>query len=136
MKYVIILSLIFTCSCANKKICSKQETARIYKIYKKYDYTFFYGISDKDTLVFIMDSKINNNCISAPKEIKIKSLKQISYLLINSDTLCFQYSVRDINNTMNVQVGTNSPGLNKLPCLNTYNSYPYLIESCNTLINN
>ncbi len=131
MKHVLLLIAIFALySCANTNVNSKDNKISIYRMYEQNGYTFFNGIKNRDTIVFVADTKFIKNCTGSKKVIDATNLKQTSFLKIENDTLCFVYSIRNVNNTMSVTAGKNPPGTSKSHCIYTYSSYPYYINSC------
>ena len=131
MKHVLLIITVFVLqSCANTKVNSKNTEVKIYRTYQQSGYTFFNGLKDNDTIVLVADTKFINNCAGVKNIIDVKNLRQVSFLKTDKDTLCFVYSIRDINNTVSITSGRNSPGASKSPCINTYSSYPYFIDSC------
>lgn len=134
MKYIyIILGLTIFCqSCGDRKTQNFSNNVKIFEQTQYSEYTLLYGIKARDTLAFIIKTQLLNNCNSKAEYINNYSLKRINTLKTKNGTLCFEYSLPDVNNRLSITTSLNSPEV-KSNCIYTYSGLPYYVDNCKFL---
>lgn len=137
MKKYITLSVLFAflyaCTSVNKGI-SNNKKVKIFKELHKENYTLLYGVKDKDTIAYIVETNLISKC---KKHIKYifhdERLKQVSSIKTDTDTIYFSHTLSDTNNRIKIQVGEKKPKENLENYVYTYSKYPYHIQTCENL---
>jgi hypothetical protein len=123
---LIFAFTMYSCGSLEKRI--SESNVRIYDTKMHSDYTLYFGTELNDTIIFVMKNGIA--CNKRKKTIDKSKLNQISELVIPDDTVFFCYTIWDVNHRYRSGSGKFAPGSNMKACIQTYSSYPYLIESC------
>ena len=129
-KAILILIFVVYFSCGNKSIYSDDQNIRIYKTYSMGLYTFFEGVQQKDSIVFVINTNFLKSCNKEVYFIDKNNLTQISSLNIGESVVYFKYKMLDSNKKILVETSERPPSDNGSYVINTFSKYPFYIDNC------
>ena len=132
-KGILVLFTVIQFSCGNKNFVQSSKNVKIYNTYSLGEYTFFEGVKEKDSIVFLIASDFLKSCNKKVRFVNNESLKQISNLKIKNDTIYFCYSIYEINKKIKIKTSENLPNGKKHIFVNTYSKYPFFIDNCEAI---
>lgn len=130
----ILLIILFLYSCGVKKTSDEDNRYIIFKKERLSEIFLIHAYNKKDTVLFIANDILINNCKSKVSYLNKDKCKQIEYYVnqTQKDTIYFVFNMEDVNNRLKINSGFNKPG-NIGTIIKSYNCYPYLIENCNSI---
>lgn len=104
----------------------ENQCAQLYASKEYFGKTFYYGVNNKDTMMFISDDNIK---IDDGKKsfVNIQGLKKVNHITSGNDTLHFYYSTKSVNGDLKILTGNGAPGLYK-NTMYTYSCFPFLLK--------
>lgn len=128
---VFLILLFWACGVHhNGALTYSNEVIHYAQLYASKEYfgkTFYYGINNKDTVVFISGNNMKIDAGTKTFFVNIQGLEKVSQITSGNDTLHFYYCTKSVNSDLKILTGDGAPGRYK-NTMYTYSCFPLIIK--------